>query len=143
MTRPAAVVVGGVGISVSGAFELDALVPPNAGRRSEVGVTALALVGDEASGEADIGGEENMAAAASAREVRLAGVKRRRWPRGDRCPMSSSSIFFALCDMCWDLAQFNFGFGYNLKNATSTNGLGKTEIRKRLMRIENKLRAIV
>ena len=141
MTRPAAVVVGGVGISVSGAFELDALVPPNAGRRSEVGVTALALVGDEASGEADIGGEENMAAAASAREVRLAGVKRRRWPRGDRCPMSSSSIFFALCDMCWDLAQFLFW--YNLESATNTNGLGKTEIRKRLMRIENKLRAIV
>ena len=107
VTRPALVPVAEVGVSSSVASDV---VPPKAWGRSEVGVTAVALIGVSLDG-AVMGGEEKTAAAASARDVRLAGVKRRRWVRGD-ASASSARIFsfrvyvlgFGAIFLCWKIS---------------------------------------
>ena len=70
---------------------------------------AIALTGGF---ESEAGGEENTAAAAAARDVRLAGVKRRRRPRGDGEPPAVFvvSIFLVLFCLCWRAREiFIFG----------------------------------
>ena len=93
VTRPASVVpVAEVGVSSSVASDV---VPSNARWRSEVGVTVVALIGVSSDG-AVMGGEEKIAAAPSPRDVRLAGVKRRRWVRGDASASSASIFSFSI-----------------------------------------------
>ena len=70
---------------------------------------AIALTGGF---ESEAGGEENTAAAAAARDVRLAGVKRRRRPRGDGEPPAVFvvSIFLCCFVLCWQAREiFIFG----------------------------------
>ena len=98
-----------------------AVVPPKAWRRLDVGVTVMALIELCASDVAAIRGEENTAAAASAKDVRLAGVKRRRWVRGD-ASASSASIFSLVSDMCWDWLLLCAG------NSRVKNGLDETQV---------------